>query len=219
MFYSKAILYFNDRADDLSLKYNSTDHAHAHAGLIKLLLKSKKLKMLDIGAGSGADAGMYSEMGHDVVAVEPAWKLRKLAKKTFKNSRVKWIADKLPQLKLINVSIRKFDVVYCANALQYLKEKDRELSLIRMVSFLKDEGLLEIQYPFPPSRKYQFSIDSSEIKNFVKQYNESISRHSKLKILQKTRSRAFGGRKALDGSDLYFNTIIIKVISKNLKIL
>ena len=219
MFYSKAILYFNDHADDLSLKYNSTDRTHAHAGLIKLLPKSKKLKILDVGAGSGADASMYADMEHDVVAVEPAWKLRKIAKKTFKNSRIKWIADKLPQLKLINVGIRKFDVVYCANALQYLKEKDRAQSLLRMVSFLKDGGLLEIQYPSPPSREYQFPINSNEIKNFVKQYNEPISRHSQLKIFRKTRSRASGGRKALDGSDLYFNTIIIKVTSKNLKIL
>jgi len=214
MFYSKAILYFNDRADDLSLKYNSTDRVRAHAGLIKLLPKSKKLKMLDIGAGSGADAGMYADMGHDVIAVEPAWKLRNIAKKTFINDKIKWIADKLPQLKLICVSRRKFDVVYCANALQYLKEKDRILSFIRMVSFLKEGGFLEIQYPFSPSRKYQFFIDSNEIEGFIKQYNESISRRSQLKILRKIRLMASDGRKALDGSDLYFNTIIIKKLKK-----
>ncbi|MFH1158727.1 MAG: hypothetical protein V1721_07615 [Pseudomonadota bacterium] len=37
---------------------------------------------------------------------------------------------------------------------------------------------------------------------------------SRLKILRKTRSRAFDGRTALDGSGLHFNTIIIGWLKK-----
>ena len=210
MFYSKAIQYFNDRADVLSLQYNNSDRARVHAGLIELLPETGKLEMLDVGAGSGADAGLYAEMGHNVVAVEPAWKLRNIAKKTFRNDRIEWIADKLPYLELIHAPGRKFDVVYCANALQYLKKKDRRLSLIRMLSFLKDGGLLEIQHPFPPSREYQFLIDLNEIKDFVKQYNESTSKHSRLKILREICFKTFDERKALNGSELYYKTVIIK---------
>ncbi len=213
-FHSKAVQYFNDRADALSLQYNSLDRARAHAGLIELLPKLEKLEMLDVGAGSGADAALYAEMGHDVVAVEPAWKLRNIAKKMFRNGRIKWIADKLPNLELVQASGQKFDVVYCANALQYLKKKDRRLSLVRMLSFLKDGGLLEIQHPYPPSREYQFLIDSNEIKDFVKQYNESISKHSCLKILREICFKTFDTRKALDGSELYYKTVIIKRLNK-----
>ena len=86
--------------------------------------------------------------------------------------------------------------------------------MVKMLSFLKECGLLEIQHPFPPSREYQFLIDSNEIKDFVEQYNELTSKHSQLKILREICFKTFDTRTALDGSDLYYKTVIIKRLKK-----
>jgi SAM-dependent methyltransferase len=211
---SKVIRYFNDNADRLSAQYNSLDREKVHAGLISLLPASKTLRMLDIGAGSGADAAFFAALGHEVVAAEPAKKLRDLAHKTFPNKKIKWVADKLPGLKSVTAAGKKFDVIYAVGTLQYLDKKGRMKSLDKMASLLDAGGLLEIQYPTPRSREYQFSIDSNEIPEFVKLFNKAAQGNLKLKVIHRKNIKDFGGRKALDGSDLYFNTTIIKCLKR-----
>jgi protein-L-isoaspartate O-methyltransferase len=211
---SKVIRYFNDNADKLSVQYNSLDRAKVHADLMGFLPVPQKLQMLDIGAGSGADAGFFAALGHDVVAAEPAKKLRGIANKTFKNKKIEWVADKLPSLKSVTASGKKFDVIYAVGTLQYLDKKDRLKSLDKMAALLNEDGLLEIQYPTPRSREYQFSIDSREITGFVKLFNKAAQGNFQLKIVHRKNIKDFGGRKALDGSDLYFNTTIIKYLKR-----
>ena len=101
---SKVIQYFNDNAEKLSAQYNSLDRARVHADLVALLPTSQKLRMLDIGAGSGADAAFFAALGHEVVAAEPAKKLRDMANKTFQNKLIEWNGDKLPALKSVTAS-------------------------------------------------------------------------------------------------------------------
>src|SRR3990172_871011 len=98
---AKVLKYYNDRAGALSTVYDALNREQVHADLLSLLPKNRKLKVLDVGAGSGADAKMFAQAGHDVVAVEPAKKLREIAKKSFKNKKIKWISDQLPQLKKV----------------------------------------------------------------------------------------------------------------------
>ncbi|MCE9507859.1 MAG: class I SAM-dependent methyltransferase [Alphaproteobacteria bacterium] len=209
---SKVIQYFNDHASSLSAQYNSLDRAKVHADLMRFLPVSQKLRMLDIGAGSGADAGFFAALGHEVVAAEPAKNLREMANKTFKNKKIEWVADKLPHLKSVTASGKKFDVIYAVGTLQYLDKKDRMASLDKMASLLKADGLLEIQYPTPRSREHQFSIDSREIAGFVKLFNKAAQGNFRLKVIHRKNIKDFSGRKALDGSDLYFNTTIIKYL-------
>lgn len=211
---SKAIRYFNDNAESLSAQYNALDRAQVHADLIGLLPASQKLRMLDIGAGSGADAGFFAARGHEVVAAEPAKKLRDIAKGAFTSKRIKWVADRLPGLRSVTAAGKKFDVIYAVGALQYLNEKDRLKALGKMASLLNEGGLLEIQYPTPASREHQFSIDSKELPRFVKLFNKAAQGNLKLKIIRRKNVRDFSGRKALDGSDLYFNTTIIKCLKR-----
>ena len=86
-----AIDYFNARAEALFAHYTGIDRRKVHADLLSLLppyLSHAKhagpvLNVLDIGAGSGIDAALFAGLGHNVVAAEPAEKLRALAMKTF----------------------------------------------------------------------------------------------------------------------------------------
>jgi cyclopropane fatty-acyl-phospholipid synthase-like methyltransferase len=207
---SKVIQYFNDNAEKLSAQYNSLDRAKVHADLIDLLPPAKKLRMLDIGAGSGADAAFFAALGHEVVAAEPAINLRDIANKTFKNKRIEWNGDTLPGLKSTTASGKKFDVIYAIGTLQYLNKKDRTKALKKIAALLNDGGLLEIQYPTPPSREYQFPVGTGEIADFVKRFNASAQGGVQLEIVHQKNIKDFTGRKALDGSDLYFNTAILR---------
>ncbi|MBI3441822.1 MAG: class I SAM-dependent methyltransferase, partial [Proteobacteria bacterium] len=206
---SNAIQYFNDNAEALSAQYNSIDRAKVHEDLLALLPPSKKLDMLDVGAGSGADAHFFSSMGHKVVAAEPAQKLRDIANQTFKDTNISWSDDQLPDLKSVTASDKKFDVIYAVGTLQYLDEKDRVIAFDKMASLLKQDGLLEIFYPTPASREYQFSINADELTNLVQLFNQQAKSQFQLDILQQKNVKDFTGRKALNGSDLYFNTTII----------
>ena len=82
----------------------------------------------------------------------------------------------------------------------------------KMAALLNDGGLLEIQYPTPPSREYQFPVGAGEITDFVKKFNQSAKGKARLEIVQRKNVKDFSGRKALDGSELYFNTTIIKCL-------
>jgi len=208
--HSSAIDYFNENAQKLSAEYNAVDRAQVHSDLLQFL-PSKKLHMLDIGAGSGADANMFAAMGHEVVAVEPAQTLRDLANKTFQNKNIKWCADDLPALTSVKTAKEKFDVIYSVGTIQYLDEAERTAALKTMVSLLKDDGLIEVQYPTPPSREHQFRVGLDEVKNFVAAFNKKAKDGRQLQIVREN-IKAISGRKARDGTDLYFNTTIIKSV-------
>lgn len=206
----KGIEYFNDNAEALKAQYNALDRAKVHEDLIRHLPRTPGLRMLDVGAGSGADAALFAGMGHEVVAVEPAEKLRKLGEATFGDGKITWISDTLPGLA--SVGAEKFDVVYAMGTIQYLDTADRAKAFNRMASSLKDGGLMEISYPSPASREYQFSIPAGEVESLVRAFNKRAGRRMHLAIVEQKSLRDTGGRKALDGADLYFNSALIRAV-------
>lgn len=126
---SPAIDYFNERADALAAQYNQLDRLKVHADLLANLPTGEGLRVLDIGAGSGADANMFASLGYSVVATEPADRLRDIAAKTFTDNRIEWNADVLPHLPLVTGQGRGFDIVSAVGVLQYLDEDSRAKSL------------------------------------------------------------------------------------------
>lgn len=139
--------------------------------------------MLDIGAGSGADANMFANLGHHVVATESAEKLRELGLKTFPNKNIEWNADVLPQLPLVTGEGKAFDVVTAIGVLQYLDEEDRGKSLRTIFSLVAPNGVVDIQYPVPASREHQFTIGKNEIANFVHAFNQSAGATTQFAII------------------------------------
>ena len=54
--------------------------------------------VVNIGAGTGCDAGAFAALGYDVIAIEPSLGLRTEAGRRHPSSRIKWMADSLPGL-------------------------------------------------------------------------------------------------------------------------
>ena len=205
-----AIDYFNANAAELAGKYNALDRAKVHADLLSLLPAGRGLKVLDIGAGSGADAAMFADLGHAVTACEPAEELRKIGENLFKNKNIKWNAEVLPDMGVAVESAALFDVVTSVGVLQYIDEENQSKSLSKMFSLVAKGGFVEIQYPTPASREYQFSIRHNEIAEAVKAFNQAAAANDGIDVLIDRLVPDFSGRKALDGSDLSFRTVILR---------
>ncbi len=205
-----AIDYFNDRAEELARQYNALDRAKVHADLLAALPPGQPLRVLDIGAGSGADAAMFADLGHTVTAAEPADTLAKIGKEVFKNKNIKWNADVLPEMKATTQAGEVFDVVTSVGVLQYVDQENRASSLSKMFSLAAKGGHVEIQYPTPASREHQYSISHNEIADAVKAFNQAAAPSDGIFIVMDKTIPDFSGRKALDGSDLSFRTVILR---------
>lgn len=204
-----AINYFNEKAEGLAAQYNALDREKVHADLLAQLPENAVLRVLDIGAGSGADAHMFAVRGHQVVATEPAQKLLEIAQKTFKDKNIEWNADTLPELNVTTKGGQEFDVVTAVVVLQYMDEKDRPKALAKMFSLVAQNGFIEIQYPTPASREHQFSIPGNEVEDFLDAFNRSSSA-SRFKVVVDKLIPDHTGRKALDGADLFFKTLVLQ---------
>lgn len=204
-----AINYFNEKAEALAEQYNALDREKVHADLLTHLPEKSSLRVLDIGAGSGADAHMFASKGHQVTATEPAQKLRDIARKTFKDKNIEWNADTLPEMPASGKDGQQYDVVTAVGVLQYMDEKDRPKALDKMFSLIAQNGFIEIQYPTPASREHQFSVSGNEVEDFIRAFNQS-SPKAEFKVVVDKSIPDHTGRKALDGSDLFFKTLILQ---------
>ncbi|HYD17830.1 MAG TPA: class I SAM-dependent methyltransferase [Patescibacteria group bacterium] len=206
-----ALDYFNDRADALAAQYNALDRAKVHADLLENMPAGEALQVLDIGAGSGADAALFARLGHHVVAAEPADKLRALGEKIFDDNRIEWNADVLPELQMSSLRA-PFDIITATGVLQYMDEEARAKSLKKIFSLVAPGGIVEIQYPTPSSREHQFTIRPDEMRDIVRAYNEASPANPQFDVIIDKSVPDHTGRKALDGSDLFFKTMLLRRI-------
>lgn len=205
-----ALEYFNTRAKQLAAQYNALDREKVHADLLAQLPAGQALRVLDIGAGSGADAAMFAAKGHLVLATEPAEALRNEGQKAFQNKNIKWSAEALPEFGADVAAAAPFDVVTSVGVLQYLDKNERAKSLKQMFSMVAAGGLIEVQYPTPASREHQFTIEHSELETARQAFNQQAGTAARIEWVMDKSVPDFTGRKALNGQDLHFRTAILK---------
>jgi len=71
---------YSANAGRLAEVYEGIPFENAHGAWLHFVPHTKSL-VLDVGAGSGRDAAWFADQGHEVVAVEPAERLRELGRK------------------------------------------------------------------------------------------------------------------------------------------
>lgn len=204
------LAYYNTRAAELSAAYNAVDRRAVHKNLLALLPQDQPLDILDIGAGSGADAAMFATQGHRVVAVEPADNLRNIAIKTFDNKKIEWISDVLPELAEVRALRRQFNAITAVGVLQYLDKESRAKSLNTTFNLLAKGGVLEVFYPTPSSREYQFTIDDNELRDAVQLFNQENAAGARIEIVSQSLTPDKMNRKALNGAPLQFQETLIR---------
>lgn len=125
------------------MKLFKLDNHQAIVGLVESMA-GKRLRIADIGGGTGLLANTLIELGHEVVIIDPAKKMTEIAKK------------RNPEVIIINlafesypVSPRSYDVIILRDCLHHIQDQDLTLGKISQV--LKDDGLLIIQEYAPAS--------------------------------------------------------------------
>jgi SAM-dependent methyltransferase len=106
------------------------------------LLPSAPAVVIDVGAGTGRDAGAFAAAGYEVIAVEPSSGMRTEAERRHPSPRIRWLSDSLPGLTTTCRSGITADVVSLSAVWQHVPPADRPRAFRKLVGLLRSGGLL-----------------------------------------------------------------------------
>ena len=144
------IKHYSEKAQHYFDLYNSVDAESVHTDWKASLQQAEVGFALDVGAGSGRDANWLAEKGWEVIAVEPANELRKLAQANSHNS-VTWCSASLPALTALPQAPKTYDLILLSAVWMHLPESERPLALNRLADLLSENGIMYISLRFGPN--------------------------------------------------------------------
>lgn len=146
----KIINCYTENAQKFTGQYESLTPKDVFGSAINLF-PIKPSFVLDIGAGSGRDAAWMAKQGHIVTAVEPSDGMRDIAIKNHSDQPITWIADSLPDLKLVSAPSNGFDFILISAVWMHLSNEDRMRALSRLSATVSDNGTILISLRHGPS--------------------------------------------------------------------
>ncbi|OGB25314.1 MAG: SAM-dependent methyltransferase [Burkholderiales bacterium RIFCSPLOWO2_02_FULL_57_36] len=154
---------YSDDANSLIARYESVSFTEKHAAVLHLL-PARPSKVLDLGAGTGADAAWLAEKGHWVLAVEPTDPLRAAASALHPSTRIEWLADSLPSLRKTMAREESFDRVLITAVWMHLAKEEREQAMPNVASLLAPDGLLimALRHGPAPANRRVFDVTAEE---------------------------------------------------------
>lgn len=111
-------------------------------GWLADLLPSPPALVIDVGAGTGRDAGAFAGAGYEVIAIEPSAAMRAEAEARHPSPRIRWLPDSLPTLTTASRSGVAADVVSLSAVWQHVASADRPRAFRKLVGLLRSGGLL-----------------------------------------------------------------------------
>jgi SAM-dependent methyltransferase len=120
--------------------------------------------VLDIGAGTGRDAAAFAELGNTVTAVEPVDEMRTTASALHPSPMITWVKDSLPDLAVVSIEKRQYDLVMLSGVWMHLDTEEREKAMPVVVALMRGGGtmMLSLRHgPANPSRRV-FDVPADE---------------------------------------------------------
>ncbi|MFD2270095.1 class I SAM-dependent methyltransferase [Undibacterium arcticum] len=124
------------------------------------LIPTSPCRVLDIGAGTGADAAWLAGNGHHVVAVEPTKELRIPAMALHCSNLIDWIDDSLPNLTITKSKSQSFDLIMLTSVWMHLDEYERLLAMPNLLSLLASGGVILMSLRHGPLFEYPTNVRS-----------------------------------------------------------
>ena len=151
------------RPKTLSNAPKSLAFAEKHQHVIHLFPRVP-CSLLDIGAGTGADAAHFAALGHRVIAVEPTHELRLAGMALHPSDQIEWVNDSLPDLVETRKRKQQFDLVTMIGVWMHLDAEERQQAMPIVATMLRRGGLLILSLrhgPVPPGRR-MFAVSAEE---------------------------------------------------------
>ena len=153
---------YNKEADQLIKQYESITFEELNQQTIPFLPPAPS-HILEIGAGSGRDAGWFATNGYRVTAIEPAVELSKRAQILHPSKMINWLEDSLPHLQLVKTFERTFDLIWLSAVWMHLAPPDRQIAFANLDLVLNNNGKMMFTLrhgPAPEGRTfYPVSVD------------------------------------------------------------
>lgn len=155
---------YSDKAKKFSIQYEKMDPEDVHKGWIDFLPENRGAA-LDVAAGSGRDAAWLESLGFKVYAVEPVESMRKEAKILHPDTAIKWIDDKLPDLKHTLMLSHKFDLILLSAVWMHLTEKEQSEAMQNLSRLAKQEGIvvITIRHGSSPDDRIMYPINTEKV--------------------------------------------------------
>ncbi len=154
---------YADNPAALIARYESLTFLQKHESALHLI-PTEPCAVLDIGAGTGADAAWLAAQGHRVVAVEPTAALREYGVEHHRSPRIEWIDDALPRLEKLSGRASEFGLVMLTAVWMHLDEQERRDAMPVVASLLAPGGTLvmTLRHGPVPAGRTMFEVTAQE---------------------------------------------------------
>lgn len=152
---SPASRFYDDHAQRLFEQYQSISFDLIHGEWLHHLSSQPGLA-LDVGAGSGRDAEALAKRGWQVIAVEPADRLRGLGQAHTVGDDISWLNDTLPSLNLVRHLSQRFQLILVSAVWMHL-DHDEQQRALRVLSSL----LAPVEFLLLPAVKAQVVMNAN----------------------------------------------------------
>lgn len=137
------VSWYDANAGRLATVYEAVPPTPTREWLADLLPPPPAL-VVDVGAGTGRDAGAFATAGYDVIAVEPSPGMRAEAERRHASPRIRWLPDSLPGLAATSRLGLAADLVSLSAVWQHVAPPDRPRAFRKLVGLLRSGGLLAL---------------------------------------------------------------------------
>lgn len=154
---------YEAQAPELIPRYESEAFEHKHRAELHLL-PAAPAQVLDVGAGTGADAAWLAQQGHTVLAVEPTAAFRRAGQALHPHAGLEWLDDSLPHLAAVCARRQTYALVMLTAVWMHLEPAERDAGMRTLASLLAPGGVLILSLrhgPVPEGRR-MFEVSGKE---------------------------------------------------------
>jgi protein-L-isoaspartate O-methyltransferase len=154
---------YGEASDVLADQYESVTFAEVHRDVLHLF-PAQPSRVLDIGAGTGRDAAVLSELGHTVIAVEPTAELRLHGQRLYPAHDIDWVDDHLPELATVRQRPDCYDLILLTAVWMHLDEQERVEAMKNLTGLLTPHGriILLLRHGPVPAGRHMFDVSADE---------------------------------------------------------